>query len=81
VFDHQQAKLTSELAEYEKNKLPAAQAAWEHRLAAESPTVWTPLQAVVASSSSGATLTAGPDGNDVDGLARQHHRLRALPRP
>jgi mono/diheme cytochrome c family protein len=55
------AELTTSLAEYEQNKLPAAQAAWEET-ASKMLATWQPLSVKSAASAKGATLTAEPDG-------------------
>jgi Protein of unknown function (DUF1553)/Protein of unknown function (DUF1549) len=58
TFDDDHAKLTAELAAYEKT-LPAKQAEWETSISAP---VWTPLEIAIAKSSAGATLTKEADG-------------------
>lgn len=62
TFDQEHARLVGLRAAYEKDQLPARQAAWEHTLVKQKPVAWTVLQPLIASSNNGATLTSRPDG-------------------
>ncbi len=61
-FDAEHAKLQAAVAEYEKTKLPAAQAAWEQRARSEKP-LWRTLDVDNLQSAKGATLTKHSDGS------------------
>ncbi len=60
AFDRRHAPLVAAVEAYQRDKLPAAQAAWE-RHAHETSTQWTPATILAARSANGATLGTQDD--------------------